>query len=263
MAVLRFLNNTSLFVSLGALFTYVFGVLLAGEQIILTHALFAFFLTWCAYQFIKPVESPLRKIWMTAACTGACINALLLPLHFAIPTAMGVLLTLLYKNDWRIRNESQHRFSLREIGWLKCFATAFAWTLVTSWWMFVKIAEGNSHLMLVLLAQFFWIAALALGGDIRDYDLEKESGRTWPAKWGLLKARMLCSAFFVISYCFIFTTGGSVLQLTSILVALVYFLAVLIIWRIRSLQFWHLNTLLLDGLLILKGLVVLVCEIGA
>ncbi len=264
MGVLRFLNNTSLFVSLGALFTYVFGVLICHEQIIITHALNAFFLTWCAYQFIKPIHSKYRKMYMVIACTGACLNAIYLPLHFIIPVVTGIVLTLLYKNDWRTGPSQNPKFSLRNNGWLKLIATSLAWTLVTSWWMVVQLFEDNSgaFLLPLLLSQFCWIGALALAGDLRDIDAERMESRTLPLQWGRVKTKVVCSGIFVFSVALILVflyTSGLFEWMDVLVLSGIYLTALIVTWRINSGRNWHSLTIILDGLLVLKGISAFLC----
>ena len=259
MTVLRYLNNTSLFVSIGALFTYVFGVLICHQQIILTHALNAFFLTWCAYQFINPIASKYRKVYMVIACTGACINALFLPLHFLVPVIIGFALTLFYKNDWREGVIPKSHFSLRNNGWTKTLATAFGWTLVTSWWMFVDLFTVDQGWILVLpvLSQFLWIGGLALAGDLRDVYVESDFGETLSAKWGRTKTCVVCSALFILSCAlvFVFMSLRHHGDMTDFLpIAIIYFIALFVLWSIDPRRNWHGITILLDGLLILKGI---------
>lgn len=256
MAILRFLNNTSLFVAFGALFTYVFGVLIAHEQIIVTHALYAFFLTWCAYQFIKPVDSTYRKIYMLVSCTGACFNAYFLPLHFLIPGLTGFALTLLYKNDWR-DGMGVSQFELRSRGWLKCLSTALAWTLVTSWWMIVRIVDNERpfDFMMLFTSQLVWIAALALAGDLRDADIDHTSARTLPAQWGETKTRIVCTVLMMLSALLICTSMKKSEPVDMAYIVSFHVLAAIMIWRISGRSNWHRATILLDSLLVFKGVV--------
>jgi hypothetical protein len=264
MGVLRFLNNTSLFVSLGALFTFVFGVVICHEQIIVTHALNAFFLTWCAYQFIKPIHSKYRKTYMVIASTGACLNALFLPLHFIIPGVIGIALTLLYKNDWRTNGTGQPAFSLRNHGWLKFIATALAWTLVTSWWMVVNAfeIEKGEILLPLLFSQFCWIGALAIAGDLRDIDSERIESRTLPMRWGRIKAKVVCTGLFVFSAAllFAFLLEADLFEMKdAVVLCCIYVIALIVTWSINSNKNWHRLTIILDGLLVLKGIGAILC----
>ncbi|MFM9984300.1 MAG: hypothetical protein ACKVOK_03660 [Flavobacteriales bacterium] len=266
MTVLRFLNNTSLFVSIGALFTYVFGVLICQQQIIVTHALNAFFLTWCAYQFINPIESRYRKVYMVVACTGACINFLFLPLHFFIPVITGIALTLFYKNDWRGGEFSKSHFSLRGNGWTKTLATAMAWTIVTSWWMFVDLiaVEQGWILALPILSQFLWIGGLALAGDLRDVHVERDLGATLPAKWGRIKTCIVCSGLFILSCALVLAfmrVQNDLERVDFLLISAITVIALLVTWRINPGRNWQRLTSLLDGLLILKGICAFLCLI--
>jgi hypothetical protein len=216
-----------------------------------------FFLTWCGYLFLKPSSSSFHKIRITTAATGALVSLLFVDIRFVFICLLALPLVLFYNAQGMSSWFSNYiSFTLRTNGWFKIFATALAWTFITTFPLFL---EGEitiwSHHAHMVYCNFFFVAALVLAGDLRDADIDRGKLLTVPVVKGENFSRIIIVLFMLLS-----TIAGAIAAMhfsQAMMYSLIGFqaFALVCIWPFASNKNWHMQTLVLDGLLILRLLV--------
>jgi hypothetical protein len=252
-----FLNNSNLLVALAAACTCAHAYLICDYSVPVMEVSLVFFLTWCAYLFLKPSDSSFHKIRITLGATGVLVSLLFVDIRFVFLCLLAMPLVLFY-NAQGVATWFQNyiRFTLRTNGWFKIIATALAWTLITSCPLFI---DGDitfiSHHAHMVYCNFFFIAALVVAGDLRDMEIDRGKLLTVPVVKGENFSRLLVVIFMLLS-----TLAGAIAAAQfsqAMMYSLIAFqaFALVCIWPFSSNKNWHLQTLVLDGLLIARFIV--------
>lgn len=255
--IIHFLNNSNLLVALAAACTCAHAYLICDFSVPIMEVSLVFFLSWCGYLFLKPSSSSFHKIRITIAATGALVSLLFVDIRFVFICLLALPLVLFYNAQGVATWFSNYiSFTLRTNGWFKIFATAVAWSLITTSPLFLEgeITLWSQHAQM-LYCNFFFVAALVLAGDLRDVAIDRGVLQTIPVVKGEVFSRMIIVIFMLLS-----TIAGAFAAAhysAAMMYSLIGFqaFALVCIWPFSSNKNWHIQTLVLDGLLIIRFLV--------
>ncbi len=261
--IIRFLNNSCLLVAIGAACTCAHAYLICDFAIPSMEVALVFFLTWSAYQFLKPAVSNFRKMRRLTAVTGVAVCWLFVDFRFLFLSLAALPLVLFYDSKWlqEIKNDKAI-FALRNNGWLKIVATALAWVIITTCPLFLEgTLNGWSEHSQMLYSNFLLLLALVLAGDIRDMEIDKGVIKSIPVKLGAKTSRIICAALIVLS-----TVIGafaaihySAAMCYSFIVVQVF--SLICLWPFSPKRDWHFQAFVLDGILVLRFMVAFVAAI--
>jgi uncharacterized membrane protein YfcA len=254
-AFVRFLNNSNIFVAIGAACISAESFILTEESLSLPLVAQCFFLTWCAYLFLKEYDSKLKKPMMIIALIGAILSSSWTMTWEDAPLLLlPILIVLLYKTELYSTSRISIRFSLRKSILLKPLAIATCWTYVTSivCGSYLHYTNDGAYTPMIL-ANFIYILALAIAGDIRDVSIDSTQLKTIASRLGIAKTKSLCVLMVVISFLIITLdtpAGDSTRQI--LIYGIIHMITSASIARIDQKRDWHWQTLLMDGLLMLR-----------
>ncbi len=156
------------------------------------------------------------------------------------------------------------RKRLRDLNYIKVFAIALTWPLVTILLPAFEMGVEQSLLTWILLAEkFFFILAITLPFDIRDLQVDLHTKvKTIPNQIGAVKTTLLAIVFLGISFSIF--SAGLFFSLVSFWVWLSYFLATCItgflIYHAPKVNNDYYFTGLLDGTMILQSILIIVAS---
>lgn len=154
-------------------------------------------------------------------------------------------------------------FRLREIPYLKIFLIACVWSCATILLPVIKsdTTFDTGHVIAMLAERFFFVLAIAIPFDVRDIEADKQAGlKTLPLLFNENRVFMISYVslfiFMLISF-----SHYSVLQAWFIILPLCISAVTTFVFlsskKIRSINYYHYGVL--DGTLLLQGLLVLLC----
>lgn len=254
-AFVRFLNNSSLLVGLGAAALTFETFFIIGIPPSLWVIVEVFFFTWTGYLFLRRNESPRSQIaFIYIAVTGS-ITCLFLTNFFGwkiflISGTIVLLYNLSEKNLPRFA-----RFIPRRITFIKPASVGMAWALMTSA-LPISLAYDHREIFhaAMIFSNFFFTTALAMCDDIKDMQRDKGEIKTMPLALGVnltkgIVAVHICVAaalfFFIKNFQFDGVTIGCFTTMTLFIV--------LTIW-IKPNRNRQLQSLLIDGSILLRAL---------
>ena len=254
-AFVRFLNNSNIFVAIGAACLSTESFILTEESVSLPLAGQCFFLTWCAYLFLKEYDSKLKKPMMIFALIGAILSSSWTMQWEDTPLLLlPIAIVLLYKTDLYSLDRINIRYSLRKSLLFKPLAIATCWAFVTSilCGSYLHYTNDGSFTAMIL-ANFIYILALAIAGDIRDVSIDSSQLKTIASKLGIAKTKALCVLMVVSSFLIITLATPAGESTNQILISgVIHMITSASIALINPKRDWHWQTLLMDGLLMLR-----------
>jgi 4-hydroxybenzoate polyprenyltransferase len=276
---INFLINSNIYISLAAVFLTIETQILLGMKPQLHPYLFIiFFATLFVYnlnRFItiitnKKALHSYKHSWVKenlhgfyllvfiSAAAFICV-AFLAKRKVLITLAPIALLTLFYSTP--IFKNKKNIFKLREIPYVKIFLISFVWSAAT---IFLPIIQSDqvykySHIMAILVERFFFVFAITIPFDIRDIEVDKQSGLKTIATWlGANTSYFISYAslfiFFAISL-FHYKIYDSWFIFWAFSVSAFTTFLFLRVKKIRDLPYYHYG--ILDGTMLLQSLLVL------
>ncbi|MDP1728171.1 MAG: UbiA family prenyltransferase [Bacteroidota bacterium] len=197
------------------------------------------------------------------ALVAASVIGFVISLFFAkkgvlITLAPIALITVFYSMP--VYKVKKNIFRLREIHFLKIFLIAFVWSTITV--LLPVIQSENSfntnHIVLILTERFLFIFAITIPFDIRDMEIDRQSGlKTIPLLIGETRAyrlsNILLGIFFVICL-FHYITHNSYSLLYPLVISAASTFLFLNVKAIGKIPDYHFG--ILDGTMLLQGLLV-------
>ena len=203
------------------------------------------------------IETHLTLIRLMVICSAVVIS--LATVYFTPPFLLLVLLPLGILSLFYSFPFKTHSFSLKKIPLLKVFLISFVWSAAT-----VALPAEESHhylfsmeVVLLFIERMFFILALAIPFDIRDYELDKGSNiLTIPGSIGVSRSKML-SVLLLLLY---FGITALFECSTSILLARLAttVLGSIIIYRIKKTSSEYYYMALIDGMMIVQSALVFI-----
>ncbi|MGY2133846.1 UbiA family prenyltransferase [Hymenobacter sp. HD11105] len=167
--------------------------------------------------------------------------------HLAVISLLYSLPVVRLRGRWR---------ALRDFPLLKVFLIAYVWAAVTVWIPALYLHKSlTTPVVLVLFARrFFFILALALVFDIRDYTKDILSGtRTFPGLFGIKATKIL--ALLALAVAGILIPQG-VTHVYLLVLTVPTALAALIVWYADETRPDYYFALLADGIMVVQFLAV-------
>lgn len=197
-------------------------------------------------------------VLVAASVVGFAVVAVLAKKEVLITFAPIALVTLFYSLP--IPVHSRPWFRLREIPYLKIFLIAMVWSASTILLPIVQFSGifDNTHVALLLTERFFFLFAIAIPFDLRDFDADRREGLKTFARFGEKKAMAMSYTalilFFMISVFHFLSRAEIFITFALGLSAICTFIS---FWspKIRKLPHYHYG--ILDGAMLLQGAMVL------
>lgn len=169
-----------------------------------------------------------------------------------LPLWPVIVLLLVMSAGYASNPFSKNSNGWRDISQFKLPVIATTWGIATVW--IPGILSGadawDTHLMIRALGQAFLIAGLTIPFDVRDLKIDPAAMKTVPQRIGKSKASVLALAFLCFGASLFLIAGNSVAPLVALACAVPC-----VIYG-RSMREEWLYSLLLDGCLIVQGLVI-------
>ena len=146
------------------------------------------------------------------------------------------------------------QFSLRDIPGLKIYLIAFVWS-GTALLPLVNKLEINSSFLLLFLEKFIFILAITIPFDLRDLKYDKKKLRTIPQLTGENGAKFISVTLMLFYLCLVCKNYGWDNVISILVFIPLVVLAILLANKKRPELYY---TGLLDGLIILQGILVVV-----
>ncbi|MBX9853751.1 MAG: hypothetical protein K2X86_18560 [Cytophagaceae bacterium] len=126
-------------------------------------------------------------------------------------------------------NKIDLNFSLRKVPLTKIFLLAYVWASVTAYFPCMILGETDFSSFSLFLERFFFILALAIPFDIRDYRSDKENKLlTIPTIFGVQWSKTLSGIFFGFFICLsTFRHGLDFITLSRIVSSVLAFILIL------------------------------------
>lgn len=195
---------------------------------------------------------------VAASVVGFIISLFFAKIEVLITFAPIALITLFYSLP--VFKNKKNIFRLREIHFLKIFLIAFVWSAITVLLPVIQSEKTyyNMHLTLILLERFLFVFAIAIPFDIRDMEIDRQSGlKTIPLLIGERGAYILSNILigvFIIICVFHYALINSYLILYPLIISAISTFLFLNIEKIRKIPNYHFG--ILDGTMLLQGLLV-------
>jgi hypothetical protein len=179
-------------------------------------------------------------------CTSLGVE-LFTPYQISIIAPFAII-SLMYSA--KVLSSQKNNYSPRELPYSKIFLITTAWVFATK--KIPELMDGEFMIDYQDITLALFIFAITIPFDIRDLNIDKISQKTIPSILGIKKS-ILLSQILLITYCgihFIFTQDNFIFFL---LFALVSF--ILVSYSVNRPKYYY--TGILDGLIMLKGLVII------
>jgi 4-hydroxybenzoate polyprenyltransferase len=167
--------------------------------------------------------------------------------HLAIISLLYSLPVVRLRGRWR---------ALRDFPLLKVFLIAYVWAAVTVWIpaLYLHKSLTTPVVLLLFARRFFFILALALVFDIRDYTKDILSGtRTFPGLFGIKATKIL--ALLALAVAGILIPQG-VTHVYLLVLTVPTALAALIVWYADETRPDYYFALLADGIMVVQFIAV-------
>lgn len=261
-SLIRFLTNYSLLVAGAAAILTLGTFLISGSTIRPLLVCEVFFLTWLAYLFLRREgNSSILRLLILFAAVGSFVFAALTD-FIGWPILLCGILAVLFYNFSSDKFQSLPSFILRQIVFLKSPVVGIAWALTTS--ALPTYMASDTHEFphgLMTFSNFFFITGLAIVDDIKDMKLDHGNIKTLPMVIGINASKILVFVHFILASLFFYSTA----QYHNSSINIGYFFAMLLtvamVFWIRPTRDRTLQALLIDGSILLRGLVIAVLSI--
>jgi hypothetical protein len=261
--LITFLNQSQLWVALAAASLCAETFVLVGDPPRTLIVLQAFFLTWCAYLFLKrdlslKWQKPLQYI----AITGAVVTAGYNP-NFHWPSMVVALVAVLfYQKDWLHEMGLRMPMEWRSVSWLKPLVIAAGWTVVTSI-ASAATAVGSEEAVhgVFIYTNFFFVLALSLLADVRDANIDAPR-YTLVQRMGTKVSKALILFFIAFSSVGIMAAlmHQGIHSRTGIAFGTVLLLTMLLALATRPKSNWQWQAFAADAVLIVRLAAVVIAE---
>lgn len=259
--VLRFLGRTNLFISLGSFFSVLGAFAFVGAHVDYTLASFAFFAALFTYNFQRKIGdlnydqtySKVGNAFMIAGLVGLSIFAFQLSLLQLVVLSIAGLLSLAYA--YPFIPTARQKISLRLVPGAKLWTIVLVWTLSCVFLPAMSSSLGAVFMLLFIVQQAAFVAALTLPFDIRDLAIDWPSQKTIPQQYGVAKSRKIAIALLLLSAtaCLLLFVEGAIDSLLFFIHLGVLLTSAVLIAKakIKSRELYF--TIAIDGMLILQG----------
>ncbi len=197
-------------------------------------------------------------VLVAASVLGFTISLFFAKIQVLLTFAPIALITMFYSLP--LFKNKKHIFRLREIHFLKIFLIAFVWSAITVLLPVIQSenAYNNIHITLILLERFLFVFSIAIPFDIRDMEIDKQTGlKTIPlliGETGAYRLSNILLGFFLVICVFHYALLNSWLILYPLVISALSTFLFLNIKIIRKIPFYHFG--ILDGTMLLQGLMV-------
>ncbi|MBC6991453.1 UbiA family prenyltransferase [Hymenobacter sp. BT491] len=218
------------------------------------------------YKYTEQQVLSTRKLWMLHHRRQLLLLALL---------SLGVAGVLFLRDGWThltgflghlaaislfyslpvVKRQGQWR-GLRDVPLLKAFLIAYVWSAVTVWVpaLYLSKPVGSAVVMLLFARRFFFILAIAVVFDIRDYTKDRLGGtRTFPVLLGVKWAKLLALAALVLAAVFV-PEGLSAVHIVVLTLPLL--LTAILVWFAEESRPDYYFSILADGIMVIQFIAV-------
>jgi 4-hydroxybenzoate polyprenyltransferase len=248
---LRFLVISRLWVSLAAAFLSIDVWLANNDGFPIISVIHVFFMTWAGYLFVDATDFRLRKPLMYVSLTGAVFGVMADPLFNLLPLLIATALLLVYTTEWIRQSGVKFSFEFRKLAGLKNVVIACCWTLISSASYLQLPAQQPASLWSWLAANFLFVLVLSVAEDMQD--MHHDQTPTVASLLGNTYTIAMCAVILAISVWIAMLTDADMSNQLSHSVLAGATLVLLIFLR-KPRKREHAG-LLIDGLLVLKGLI--------
>jgi 4-hydroxybenzoate polyprenyltransferase len=192
---------------------------------------------------------------------GFLISVALAKRVVLITLAPIALVTIFYSLP--VFKNATNIFRLREIPALKIFLIAFVWSAATILLPIIQsgVIYNEWHVLLMFIERFLFVFAITIPFDIRDMRADARSGlKTIPLLIGKTRAIMVANGSLIL-FLILSILHYADMNLIFIIVAMIIsgFTTFIFINAKRLNKFVYYYYLVLDGTMLLQGLLVLIC----
>jgi 4-hydroxybenzoate polyprenyltransferase len=213
------------------------------------------------YPLSMKINANVLNILWIISFIGFLISSLFIKGQFSLALLPLALITFFYSVPFiRINNRA---FTLRDVPLLKIFLITGVWTCTTILLPLIQsdLIVSPSQICLLLIGRFLFVFSIAIQFDIRDMNADKNAGtKTLPVLIGKKTALKLSIATLLIFtiMCVIQTTNLKMYFLIpAFLISGISTLIFIVDKKIRETKYFH--NYLLDGSLLLQGMLVCLC----
>jgi 4-hydroxybenzoate polyprenyltransferase len=248
---LQFLIRSRLWVSLAAAFLSIDLWLANNDGFPLISVIHVFFMSWAGYLFVDDTDFRLRKPLIYLSLTGAVFGVMADPLFNLWPLLISMLLLLVYKTEWVRQSGVNFSFEFRKLIGLKNVVIACCWTLITSASYLQLPAQQPASLWSWLIVNFLFVMVLSVAEDMQD--MHHDRTPTVASLLGYKFTIALCTFSLAVSVWIAMLTDVEMSNRISH--AFLAGATVLLLIFLRKPRRPEYAALLIDGMLVLKGLI--------
>lgn len=261
-ALANFLNDSSLLVALGAGALTLETFFICDTEPRIWLAVEVFFFTWTGYLFLRRNEATKsQRALIYIAVTGS-ITCLVLTNFFGwkIFLLSGVIVLLYNLSEKNLPRFA--RFIPRKITFIKPASVGAAWALTTSAlpaslaYYHHEIAHDS-----MIYSNFFFITALALCDDIKDRSRDKGAIRTLPLALGTNLTKIIAILHFCAATALFLFANNHPFNSEAIAFILCMTLMILLTLWINPNRNRQFQSLLIDGSILLRGIIIITVSI--
>jgi 4-hydroxybenzoate polyprenyltransferase len=210
-----------------------------------------FFLSLCGYLFVDHDVFMWKKTLMYIALTGAVLGVMIDPLFNLWPLLPTCAILFFYNPHWLLTAGITNVPEIRKLPGIKNIAIALCWILIAAAAMLHQPAEQPASLWWMLFANVLFIAVLSIAEDMLDAKLDEFD--TLLIVLGKRNTIRLCFMLLVVANAIALMMSHAVIEQISFLIVSVLAFALLLF--LPQIKQRALASFLIDGAIVLKGLI--------